>query len=62
MIRTTLNWTVKNLKTMFDEKNTLSFDHPIQRQSAQWDNMQQSLLIHPCRTIQYNGTRITECF
>lgn len=46
MIRTTLNWTVKNLKTMFDEKNTLSFDHPIQRQSAQWDNMQQSLLIH----------------
>lgn len=46
MIRTTLNWTVKNLKTMYDEKDTLSFDHPIQRQSAQWDNEQQSLLIH----------------
>lgn len=46
MIRTTLNWTVKNLKTMCDEKDTLSFNHPIQRQSAQWDNEQQSLLIH----------------
>lgn len=46
MIRTTLNWTVKNLKSMFDEKDTLSFDHPIQRQSSQWDNTQQSLLIH----------------
>ncbi len=46
MIRTTLNWTVKNLKTMYDEKETLSFNHPIQRQSAQWDNEQQSLLIH----------------
>lgn len=46
MIRTTLNWTVKNLKAMRDEKATLSFNHPIQRQSAQWDNEQQSLLIH----------------
>lgn len=46
MIKTTINWTVKNLKTMFDEKDTLSFDHPIQRQSSQWDNEQQSLLIH----------------
>lgn len=46
MIRTTLNWTVKNLKTMHDEKATLSFNHPIQRQSAQWSNEQQSLLIH----------------
>lgn len=46
MIRTTLNWTVKNLKTMRDEKATLSFNHPIQRQSAQWDNEQQSLLLH----------------
>ena len=44
MIRTTLNWTVKNLKTMCDEKDTLSFNHPIQRQSSQWDNEQQSLL------------------
>lgn len=46
MIRTTLNWTVKNLKAMYDEKETLSFNHPIQRQSAQWNNEQQSLLIH----------------
>lgn len=46
MVKTTINWTVKNLKTMFDEKDTLSFDHPIQRQSSQWDNEQQSLLIH----------------
>lgn len=46
MIRTTLNWTVKNLKAMKDEKDTLSFNHPIQRQSAQWTNEQQSLLIH----------------
>lgn len=46
MIRTTLNWTVKNLKAMRDEKDTLSFDHPIQRQSSQWTNEQQSLLIH----------------
>lgn len=46
MIRTTLNWTVKNLKAMYDEKETLSFNHPIQRQSAQWGNEQQSLLIH----------------
>lgn len=46
MIRTTLNWTVKNLKSMYDEKETLSFDHPIQRQSGQWSNEQQSLLIH----------------
>lgn len=36
MIKTTLNWTVKNLKHMYDAKETLSFDHPIQRQSAQW--------------------------
>ena len=46
MIRTTLNWTVRNLKAMHDEKATLSFNHPIQRQSAQWSNEQQSLLIH----------------
>lgn len=46
MIRTTINWSVKNLKGMYDEKNTLSFNHPIQRQAAQWSNEQQSLLIH----------------
>ena len=33
MIRTTLNWNIKNLKSMYDSKETLSFDHPIQRQA-----------------------------
>lgn len=48
MIKTTLNWTVKNLKSMNDEKHTLDFSHPIQRQSGQWqgDRLKQSLLIH----------------
>lgn len=46
MIKTTLNWTIKNLKSMHDSKETLNFDHPIQRQSAQWTNLQQSLLVH----------------
>lgn len=46
MIRTTLNWNIKNLKSMYDSKETLSFDHPIQRQANQWDGIQQSLLIH----------------
>ena len=46
MIKTTLNWTVKQLKNMHDTKETLSFNHPIQRQSSQWDCKQQSLLIH----------------
>jgi len=41
-----MNWTIKNLKNMFDSKETLSFDHPIQRQSSQWNNLQQSLLVH----------------
>ena len=48
MIRTTLNWTVKNLKNMYDGKNTLQMDHVIQRQSGQWegDKLKKSLLIH----------------
>ena len=48
MIRSTLNWTVKNLKNMNDEKHTLDFCHPIQRQSGQWDGdkLKKSLLIH----------------
>lgn len=48
MIKTTLNWTVKNLKTMNDDKHTLDFCHPIQRQSGQWDGdrLKKSLLIH----------------
>lgn len=48
MIKTTLNWTVKNLKSMYDGKNTLQMDHAIQRQSGQWDGdrLKKSLLIH----------------
>jgi len=48
MIKTTLNWTIKNLKAMNDEKETLKFDHPVQRQSGQWegDKLKKSLLIH----------------
>lgn len=48
MIKTTLNWTVKNLKTMYNEKHTLRMDHVIQRQSGQWDDdkLKKSLLIH----------------
>lgn len=37
MIKTNLNWTIKNLKAMYDEKHTLRMDHVIQRQSGQWD-------------------------
>ncbi len=48
MIKTTLNWTVKNLKNMYDGKNTLQMDHVIQRQRGQWDGdkLKKSLLIH----------------
>lgn len=48
MIKTTLNWTVKNLKNMYDGKHTLQMDHPIQRQNLQWldDRLKRSLLIH----------------
>lgn len=48
MIKTTLSWTVKNLKSMYDGKHTLQMDHVIQRQSGQWDGdrLKKSLLIH----------------
>lgn len=46
MIKTTLNWNIKNLMNMYNFKETLDFDHPIQRQSSQWSNLQQSLLVH----------------
>lgn len=48
MIKTTLNWTIKNLKSMYDGKHTLQMDHVIQRQSGQWDGdrLKKSLLIH----------------
>lgn len=52
MIKTTVNWTVKNLKSMNDDKHTLDFSHPIQRQSGQWDGdrLKKSLLIHSILT------------
>lgn len=52
MIRTTLSWTVKNLKSMNDNKHTLQMDHVIQRQSGQWDGdkLKKSLLIHSMLT------------
>lgn len=46
MIKTKNTWTIANIMKMFDERKTLSLDHPIQRQSEQWDNQQKSLLIH----------------
>ena len=48
MIKTTLSWTIKNLKSMYDGKHTLQMDHPIQRQNLQWldDRLKRSLLIH----------------
>lgn len=48
MIKTTIGWTIKNLKNMRDGKNTLQMDHVIQRQSGQWDGdkLKKSLLIH----------------
>lgn len=46
MIKTKLSWTVGNIKKMYEEKKTLSFSHPIQRDSGQWTKRQMSLLVH----------------
>lgn len=46
MIKTKNTWTVTNIQKMYREKKVLSFDHPIQRQSGQWDLAQKGLLIH----------------
>ena len=48
MIKTSLNWSVKSLKGMHDDKHTLDFSSPIQRQGGQWegDRLKKSLLIH----------------
>lgn len=48
MVKTSINWTIKKLKSMRDEKDTLQMDHVIQRQSGQWDGdrLKKSLLIH----------------
>lgn len=37
MIKTTINWTIKNLKSMYEEKHTLDFFYSIQHQSEQWN-------------------------
>lgn len=46
MIKGKQNWTVANIKKMYEDKKILSFDHPIQRQSKMWTQEQRSLLIH----------------
>lgn len=46
MNKTKLSWTMANIEKMHDEKKILSFEHPIQRKSEQWNNQQKSLLIH----------------
>lgn len=46
MIKTKLTWTVKQIQQMFQEKKTLAFDHPIQRQGNQWGQEMKSLLVH----------------
>lgn len=46
MIKGKQNWTVSNIKKMYESKQVLSFSHPIQRSSELWDIMQKSLLIH----------------
>ncbi len=45
MQKQSISWSVKQLKRMF-EKSTISFEHPIQRKSGQWKNLQKSELIH----------------
>ncbi len=46
MNKSKLSWTMSNIEKMHDEKKVLSFEHPIQRKSEQWNTKQQSLLIH----------------
>ena len=46
MNKTKISWSMSNIQKMYEEKKTLSFSHPIQRKSEQWNNQQKSLLIH----------------
>ena len=46
MIKGKQNWTVVNIKKMYEDKCTLNFSHPIQRKSEMWSLEQKSLLIH----------------
>ncbi|EUJ56436.1 DUF262 domain-containing protein [Listeria fleischmannii] len=50
MDKSTKPWSVKQMKTMHETKQTLSFEHPIQRKGTQWDKYQQSLFIHSLLT------------
>lgn len=45
MKTTNPNWNMKKLQRM-EKSGELRFDYPIQRASGQWDELQQSLLIH----------------
>lgn len=46
MNKTKLSWTVSNIEKMYEDKKVLSFEHPIQRKSEMWSNIQKSLLLH----------------
>lgn len=46
MNKTKLSWTVSNIEKMHEDKKVLSFEHPIQRKSEMWSNIQKSLLLH----------------
>lgn len=46
MQKSTLPEGIGNLKTWYQDKKTLHFEHPVQRASGQWSNLQKSLLIH----------------
>jgi hypothetical protein len=45
MKKSNVNWTIKRIVKDID-KGVINFDYPIQRAGGQWDNLQQSLLIH----------------
>ena len=45
MVRTTLNWNVSKIQSLYEKNETLSFSHCIQRASNIWLPEQQSLLI-----------------
>ena len=48
MIRNNISWTIKNMKSMVDNpnKDTLNFNHPIQRKGGVWSIEAASSLIH----------------
>lgn len=43
-------WSIKQIKGMYEKKETLSFEHPVQRKGGQWNQYQQSLFIHSLLT------------